>query len=677
VLGLPAPGVAVTVYGDWLLSTLWGEMLDRFSARAISTAGVPLVAWCLRLHGSRRVAVLLLGLLTLCGVGTAGAAATNTLHGRMVILHGDPRNPSKPDTAAWLFESGGRQYQLRGVSKRFQIGERVTVTGTVTGDTIAVSQVQTAPAPQTTVSGSFSALVMLVYWTSPDSETSSVAQQQIQSVDGPWFNQTSYGAVTGRSATATPWMQIAPISNCDTTAITSEAESAAQAAGYSPSSYDRELFYFPYSPDCKFGGAAYVPGRDTWYNGWFDTYVTTHELGHNFGLWHSHLDNCIDPTTAARVTLNSNCTTEEYGDSSDDMGNNNPGGEYNASQKNLLGWMAGRSADVSSSSTYTLSPYESTQAGLTQALHIVAPEGDFWVEYRQPTGPDSELGSALTAGVNVHLTDPGNGSWILDMQPNQDPSWITDQADGTSLIPGTSWTDPAGVFTLTTNSATSSGASVTVTFHGGAPGALRAQFIVPSVMSTATSPTDPYSLVWTPGSCPTGATYTLQESVNNGTFGTVFTGTATAATQSLLPGNLYAFQVSCGGSPTSTTFRLNGFQEGSASYTGTWTSTSFAGAWGGTARYSVASGASATFTCTCEAFAWVSDEGSSHGSAKVYVDGVLRKTVNTQTSANKNRVVVFKYGWSTDGSHTMKIVNLATAGHPRVNVDGFLTRTSN
>jgi WD40-like Beta Propeller Repeat len=246
-------------------------------------------------------------------------------------------------------------------------------------------------------------------------------------------------------------------------------------------------------------------------------------------------------------------------------------------------------------------------------------------------------------------TEPIGGSTVTDLASGNNPAWGPFTCSGSACGPGGG---------------------------GGPPGTLSAQFIVPSVMSTATSPTDPYSLFWTQGSCSAGATYTLQEAVNGGTLGTVFTGTGMSVTVSLLPGNLYTFQVACGGSPSSTTFRLNGFQEGSASYTGTWTSTSFSGAWGGVAKYSTASGASATFTCTCEAFTWVSDEGSTHGSAKVYVDGVLRKTVNTQTSANKNRVVVFKYGWTTDGFHTMKIVNLATAGHPRVNVDGFLTRTS-
>jgi hypothetical protein len=205
---------------------------------------------------------------------------------------------------------------------------------------------------------------------------------------------------------------------------------------------------------------------------------------------------------------------------------------------------------------------------------------------------------------------------------------------------------------------------------------LSAQFIVVSTLSSTTPVTDPYKFSWKQGSCPTGATYTLRESLNGGTYSTVYTGTNLSKKLSIPIGNLYTFQVSCGGSPSQTTFRLNGYQETSASYSSTWTTNSFSSAWGGTAVYSTANGASATFTCTCEALAWVTDEDANHGSANVYVDGVLKKSVNTQTTTSKNRVVVFKYGWATDGQHTLKIVNLATSGHPRVTVDGFLTRTA-
>src|SRR5437763_1966999 len=106
-----------------------------------------------------------------------------------------------------------------------------------------------------------------------------------------------------------------------------------------------------------------------------------------------------------------------------------------------------------------------------------------------------------------------------------------------------------------------------------------------------------------------------------------YSGAGLSATVNLLPGNRYSFGADCSGPAASTTFTLNGYQQGSATYTGTRTTTSFTGAWGGTAVYSKASKASATFTCTCDAFAWVTDEDSNHGSAKVYIDGVLQTTV--------------------------------------------------
>jgi hypothetical protein len=155
-----------------------------------------------------------------------------------------------------------------------------------------------------------------------------------------------------------------------------------------------------------------------------------------------------------------------------------------------------------------------------------------------------------------------------------------------------------------------------------------------------------------------------------------FTGAALSTTVNLAVGAAYTIAVDCGGGGSTVSFTSTGAQEGAASYTGAWHSTSFAGAWGGTARYSTAASASATFQCaSCQALAWVTDEDSAHGSAKVYIDGVLKATVNTRSSTKLNRVVAYSFQWPSDGAHTLKIVNVATSGHPRVSVDGFLTRS--
>jgi len=210
---------------------------------------------------------------------------------------------------------------------------------------------------------------------------------------------------------------------------------------------------------------------------------------------------------------------------------------------------------------------------------------------------------------------------------------------------------------------------------GGQPGPVLAQFIQKSVMSSGATPTVPYKVSWTAGTCPAGSTY--QVTVTSGGSSSVpFTGAALSTTVNLAVGAAYTIAVDCGGGGSTVSFTSTGAQEGAASYTGAWHSTSFAGAWGGTARYSTAASASATFQCaSCQALAWVTDEDSAHGSAKVYVDGVLKATVNTRSSTKLNRVVAYSFQWPSDGAHTLKIVNVATSGHPRVSVDGFLTRS--
>lgn len=207
------------------------------------------------------------------------------------------------------------------------------------------------------------------------------------------------------------------------------------------------------------------------------------------------------------------------------------------------------------------------------------------------------------------------------------------------------------------------------------PGLVRAHFIKGSVMSTGANPTVPYNVSWTPGTCPAGSTYTLT-ATTDGSPGAPHTGTALSATINLPIGSSNTIAVDCGGPGSVSSFTSAGFQEGSAAYTGTWRSASLAGAWGGTTRSTTASSASATFHCSsCRALAWVTDEDSAHGSARVYVDGMLKATVNTRSSPRLTRVIASTFEWASSGAHTLKIVNAATSGHPRIDVDGFLTQS--
>jgi GH25 family lysozyme M1 (1,4-beta-N-acetylmuramidase) len=110
----------------------------------------------------------------------------------------------------------------------------------------------------------------------------------------------------------------------------------------------------------------------------------------------------------------------------------------------------------------------------------------------------------------------------------------------------------------------------------------------------------------------------------------------------------------------------------SVHYSGTWSTTTTRYASGGSLRYTKSKGASASFTFTGSSIGWLSYKGPNRGKAAVYVDGVLKATVNLYSSTYANRQVVFVTSWTTSGSHTIKVVCLGTSGHPRIDLDGFI-----
>ena len=109
---------------------------------------------------------------------------------------------------------------------------------------------------------------------------------------------------------------------------------------------------------------------------------------------------------------------------------------------------------------------------------------------------------------------------------------------------------------------------------------------------------------------------------------------------------------------------------GTPTYTGSWGSSSctcFSG--GGSTRRTTQAGASVSFTGGPERTALVMAKGPNRGSAKVYVDGVLKATVNTHSTTKTNRAVVWN---GATNAGTVRIVNVATAGHPRIDLDAVV-----
>jgi hypothetical protein len=60
------------------------------------------------------------------------------------------------------------------------------------------------------------------------------------------------------------------------------------------------------------------------------------------------------------------------------------------------------------------------------------------------------------------------------------------------------------------------------------------------------------------------------------------------------------------------------------------------------------------------------------GSFRVYIDNLLVKTISLYSTTTKARQVVFARSWPAYAGHTIKVVPVGTAGHPRVDIDAFL-----
>ena len=178
------------------------------------------------------------------------------------------------------------------------------------------------------------------------------------------------------------------------------------------------------------------------------------------------------------------------------------------------------------------------------------------------------------------------------------------------------------------------------------------------------------------------ASYSLQRSVNGGSWTTTLGSTTATGADTSIPFSGSAVQrvratdkyANTSAYVAGTLAKVAVFQQTSStvSWSGTWRTASWSGASGGTARYATTHNARATFTFTGSGVAWVAAKGPTRGSASVYVDGRWVRSVNLYAASGLSRAIVFSQNWTTIGTHTVTIVVAGTAGHPRVDVDAFV-----
>jgi hypothetical protein len=438
-----------------------------------------------------------------------GFGRARKVEGQLEIVYEDSRDHGRLRYFVKTNEGKVELNFAQSPSDRLRSGMRISATGVQVGKTLELNSGQSITVTESSLAvsantmGQHRVLVIMVNFT--DKQTYPFTREQAQTVmstTNDYYREASYGQ-TSLSTDVYGWYTI-PVSSttCDTTAIATYAQQAVAAAGVNISGYEHIVYAFPQNA-CTWQGRGSVGGSPSqaWVNEGFELGIVGHELGHNFGLYHSRSMDC------GNESIGSNCTTNDYGDMFDLMGGANSA-HFNAFQKERLGWINSGAnppiTTINAPGNYWVDGY--AQGTLNPKGLKVLKSTDpttglktwYYIERRVPFGFDSFVtgNQNISGGVLVRMGSESSGqeTYLLDMTPTT-VSWYDP-----ALTVGQSFTDPAAGVTITTVSADSNGALVSV--------ALAAE---PCVRANPTVTMTPSQSPW----IRSGATATYNSAVRN------------------------------------------------------------------------------------------------------------------------------------------------------------------
>lgn len=252
-----------------------------------------------------------------------------------------------------------------------------------------------------------------------------------------FFQQSSYGKAS-LGGDVYGWYTLPIDQTCNIGPVETEARKAA-AADVNFDDYDGLVIAFPGS--CGWIGKTFIGGSEVFVTtSYFNLHVLGHEIGHNYGAWHANAYECgLD-------AIGTNCSSIEYADRYDIMGNRNAG-HFNAYHKEKFAWFdPAQIITVGASGTFSIEPLETATAG--PKIIKVPREPLIWhyIEYRQPTGFDSALPGNVFDGALIHYSkfDTGGDTQLIDTTP------LTSSTIDSALEVGQTFSDPDAGITIRT-----------------------------------------------------------------------------------------------------------------------------------------------------------------------------------------------------------------------------------
>ena len=226
----------------------------------------------------------------------------------------------------------------------------------------------------------------------------------------------------------------------DPSILRTDARNAARISGLNLALFDFDLICVGAVPGFNWAGLGYIGAPGSWIRASFDATggVSSHELGHNFGLNHA---NAWDTGGQSILGAGSNV---EYGDSFDTMGNATAGKRhFNTRYKNYLDWLPTTQVKiVTASGNYRLFAHDATNAATPRAVRIARnAQTNYWLEFRQKFTDRP----ALMDGVGLRWARTNNQqSLLLDVTPGS-----ADGKNDSALLIGRTFSDRAAGIHIT------------------------------------------------------------------------------------------------------------------------------------------------------------------------------------------------------------------------------------